>query len=191
MANDIIVSRDDWSLHRKGYLDQTRHEKKVEDVIKQQMNDLIVNESIILSDGKNTTTIPIRSLEEFRFRYDPDKKNQTGQGIRKMVPGEIIGTENDKGQGGIGAGDEPGEDIYEAEVTYEDLATILFKELKLPNLEEKNRPIIAHDRPEFNDIRKKGCMANVDKKRRCSKVLRGRPLRRRSACPNSPLFINS
>jgi sporulation protein YhbH len=167
VTNDIIVSRDDWSLHRKGYLDQIRHKEKVEEVIRQQLGDLIVDESIILSDGKKGTKIPMRSLEEFRFRYDFNKKNQTGQGTKKMVPGEIIGRENakDKGSGGSGAGDEPGLDIYEAEVSYEDLANILFEELKLPDLDNKKTPLIAHDRPEFNDVRKKGLMANVDKKR--------------------------
>lgn len=167
MADDIIVSRDDWSLNRKGYLDQTRHKEKVNEVIKQQLGDLIVDESIILSDGKKNTRIPMRSLQEYRFRYDFNKRNHTGQGNKKMVPGEIIGREQAKGKGGpgSGAGEEPGEDIYEAEVTYEDLANILFEELKLPNLDDKKRPLIAHDRPEFNDIRKKGLMANVDKKR--------------------------
>lgn len=167
MADDSIVSRDDWSLHRKGYLDQTRHKEKVEEVIKHQLGDLIVDESIILSNGKKNTKIPMRSLEEFRFRYDFNKKNHTGQGTKKMVQGEIIGREQGKGNGatGSGAGEEPGEDIYEAEVTYEDLASILFEELKLPNLDDKKRPLIAHDRPEFNDVRKNGLMANVDKKR--------------------------
>ena len=167
MTDDIIVSRDDWSLHRKGYLDQMRHKEKVDEVIKQQLGDLIVDESIILTDGKKNTKVPMRSLEEFRFRYDYNKKNHTGQGTRKMIPGEIIGREHAKGKGtdGSGAGEEPGEDIYEAEVTYEDLANILFEELKLPNLDNKKTPLIAHDRPEFNDIRKKGLMANVDKKR--------------------------
>lgn len=167
MADDIIVSRDDWSLHRKGYQDQTRHKEKVEEVIKQQLGDLIVDESIILSDGKKNTKIPMRSLEEYRFRYDFNKKNHTGQGTKKMVPGEILGREQGAGKGsaGSGAGEQPGEDIYEAEVTYEDLANILFEELKLPNLDDKKRPLIAHDRPEFNDVRKKGLMANVDKKR--------------------------
>ena len=167
MADDIIVSRDDWSLHRKGHLDQTRHKEKVEEIIKQQLGDLIVDESIILTDGKKSTKIPMRSLEEFRFRYDFNKKNHTGQGTKKMVPGEILGREQAKGKGaaGNGAGEEPGQDIYEAEVTYEDLANILFEELKLPNLDDKKRPLIAHDRPVFNDVRKKGLMANVDKKR--------------------------
>lgn len=168
MADDIIVSRDDWTLHRKGHLDQSRHKEKVEEVIKQQMGDLIVDESIILTDGKKNTKIPMRSLEEFRFRYDFNKQNHTGQGTKKMTPGDVLGREqpNAKGQGkGGGAGEEPGQDIYEAEVTYEDLANILFEELKLPNLDDKKRPLIAHDRPEFNDVRKKGLMANVDKKR--------------------------
>ncbi|AET68861.1 sporulation protein YhbH [Desulfosporosinus orientis DSM 765] len=168
MADDIIVSRDDWTLHRKGYLDQSRHKEKVEEVIKQQMGDLIVDESIILTDGKKNTKIPMRSLEEFRFRYDFNKQNHTGQGTKKMTPGDILGREqpNAKGKGkGSGAGEEPGQDIYEAEVSYEDLANILFEELRLPNLDDKKRPLIAHDRPEFNDVRKKGLMANVDKKR--------------------------
>jgi len=169
VADDIIVNRDDWTLHRKGYLDQTRHKEKVEEVIKQQLGDLIVDESIILTDGKKSTKIPMRSLEEFRFRYDYNKQNHTGQGTKKMSPGDIIGKQqtNGKGKGGAGsgAGEEPGQDIYEAEVTYEDLANILFEELKLPNLDDKKRPLIAHDRPEFNDVRKKGLMANVDKKR--------------------------
>ena len=168
MSEDIIVSREDWSLHRKGYLDQSRHKEKVQEAIKQQLRDLIVDESIILSDGKKTMKIPMRSLEEFRFRFDYNKKNHTGQGNKKMRSGDIIAREGQRKQGGgtgSGAGDEPGIDIYEAEVTYEDLAAILFEELKLPNLDSKKRPLLAHDHLEFRDIRKKGLMSNIDKKR--------------------------
>lgn len=168
MNDDIIVSRDDWGLHRKGHLDQSRHKEKVQEAIKQQLGDLIVDESIILSDGKKTTKIPMRSLEEFRFRFDYNKRNHTGQGNKKMKNGDILARENTRKQGvgnGPGAGEEPGVDIYEAEVTYEDLASIIFEELRLPNLDEKKRPLIAHDKPEFKDIRKKGLMANIDKKR--------------------------
>lgn len=67
MSDDIIVSREDWSLHRKGYLDQNRHKEKVQEAIKKQLGDLIVDESIILSDGKKAMKVPMRSLEEFRF----------------------------------------------------------------------------------------------------------------------------
>ncbi|HHY26129.1 MAG TPA: sporulation protein YhbH [Desulfitobacterium dehalogenans] len=168
MSDDIIVSREDWGLHRKGYLDQNRHKEKVQEAIKKQLGDLIVDESIILSDGKKAMKIPMRSLEEFRFRFDYNKKNHTGQGNKKMKNGDILARESQRKQGAgkdPGAGDEPGMDIYEAEVTYEDLAAILFEELQLPNLDDKKRPLIAQDKPEFKDIRKKGLMANIDKKR--------------------------
>jgi uncharacterized protein len=167
MNDDIIVSRDDWSLHRKGYLDQSRHKEKVQEAIKQQLGDLIVDESIILSDGKKTTKIPMRSLEEFRFRFDY-KNNHTGQSNKKMSTGDILAREHGRKQGagnGPGAGEEPGIDIYEAEITYDDLAAILFEELQLPNLDDKKRPLIAHEKPEFRDVRKKGLMSNIDKKR--------------------------
>lgn len=168
MSDDIIVSRDDWSLHRKGYLDQSRHKEKVQEAVKQQLGDLIVDESIILSDGKKAMKIPMRSLEEFHFRFDHNKKNHTGQSNKKMTNGDILAREHGRKQGagnGPGAGEEPGIDVYEAEVTYEDLAAILFDELQLPNLDDKKRPLIAHDKPEFKDVRRKGLMSNIDKKR--------------------------
>lgn len=166
MSDDVIVNREDWSLHRKGYLDQNRHRQKVDEAIKQQLGDLIADESIILSDGKKSMRIPMRSLEEYRFRFDYNKKNHTGQGGKKMAPGDVIGREAAKGKGqGSGAGEEPGADVYEVDVTYEDLAAVLFEELRLPNLDDKKRPLISHDKPEFNDVRKKGLMANIDKKR--------------------------
>lgn len=168
MSDDIIVSRDDWSLHRKGYLDQSRHKGKVQEAVKQQLGDLIVDESIILSDGKKALKIPMRSLEEFHFRFDYNKKNHTGQSNKKMTTGDILAREYGRRQGagnGQGAGEEPGIDIYEAEVTYEDLAAILFEELQLPNLDDKKRPLIAQDKLEFKDVRKKGIMSNIDKKR--------------------------
>lgn len=168
MSDEVIVSREDWSLQRKGFQDQIRHKEKVQEAIKNQLEDLIADEGIILSNGKGKAKIPIRSLEEFRFRFDPHKKNYTGQGKGKMQSGDVLAKESEAGQGagkGSGAGEEPGIDIYETEVTYEDLARVLFAELKLPNLDDKKMPLLSHNHPQFNDIRKKGLMANVDKKR--------------------------
>ena len=42
---------------------------------------------------------------------------------------------------------------------------VLFKELELPNLEEKEQTEIVSEDIEFNDIRKKGLIGNIDKKR--------------------------
>lgn len=37
----FVVSREDWSLHRKGYQDQTRHQEKVKEAIKKNLPDLV------------------------------------------------------------------------------------------------------------------------------------------------------
>ena len=170
MGDEVIVNREDWSLHRKGFQDQLRHRAKVEEAIKNHLEDLIADEGIILSDGKKHTRIPIRSLEEFKFRFDPNKKSYVGQGKGKgkIKSGDVLAQDVDKTSGGVGkgrAGEEEGIDIYEAEVTYEDIAEALFPQLRLPNLDDKKMPLISHEYPRFNDVRKKGLMANVDKKR--------------------------
>lgn len=164
----FLISREDWSLHRKGYLDQQRHQQKVKEAIRQNLPDIISEESIVMSDGKKVIKIPIRSLEEYRFRFSVGKGRHTGQGKGKSKKGEVLGTDSSETSGpgkGQGAGDEPGVDYYEAEVTMEELEGIVFEQLVLPNLEEKQKKEIKSKSWRFNDVRKKGLMGNIDKKR--------------------------
>lgn len=58
----FVVSREDWSLHRKGYQDQTRHQEKVKEAIKKNLPDLVSEENIIMSNGRDVIKIPIRLL---------------------------------------------------------------------------------------------------------------------------------
>jgi len=164
----FTVSRDDWSLHRKGYQDQLRHQEKVREAIKKNLPDLISDESIVMSDGKQIVKIPIRSLEEYRFRYNFNKQKHTGQGNGKSKVGDILAREADgqpgQGQDG-GAGDQPGVDYYEAEVTLDEIEEMLFAELELPNLQRKEEDQMVAEDIQFVDVRKKGLMGNLDKKR--------------------------
>ena len=48
--NNFVVSKENWSLHRKGYQAQERHMEKVKEAIHKNLPDLITEESIILSD---------------------------------------------------------------------------------------------------------------------------------------------
>jgi len=48
----MSVSQHDWSLHRKGQVDQERHKEKIREAIKKNLGDIVSEESIILSDGK-------------------------------------------------------------------------------------------------------------------------------------------
>ncbi|PTX63296.1 hypothetical protein C8P63_104141 [Melghirimyces profundicolus] len=170
----FIVSREDWSLHRKGYQDQLRHQEKVKDAIKKNMSDLISEENIILSDGKKVVKIPIRSMEEYRFRYNYNKGKHVGQGNGKSQVGDVIGREPAKaGPGkGKGAGDAPGHDYYEAEISVEELEEILFSEMELPRLKQKEQDELEVQDIRFNDIRKKGLMSNIAKKRTLLEALK-------------------
>src|SRR5690606_35358595 len=94
----FIVSKDDWSLHRKGYQDQTRHQQKVREALKRSLLDLISEENIIMSDGKKIVKVPIRSLDEFKFRYNFNKRKHVGQGNGDSKVGDVLGTDGTAGR---------------------------------------------------------------------------------------------
>src|SRR5690625_6277777 len=129
----FIVSREDWSLHRKGYQDQQRHDDKVRDVITNNLPDLISEESIVLSDGREVMKIPIRSLDEYKIRYNDHKSKQDGKGDGDSEVGDIVARSPNKSDSGKGekAGDEPGHDYYEAEDTLADIETALIEKSEL------------------------------------------------------------
>jgi sporulation protein YhbH len=164
----VSVSQADWSLHRKGYIDQQRHIERVKDAIKKNLHEIVSREDIILSDGKTTVKVPIRSLEQYKFRFDRNKGDQIGQGQGGTRVGDVIARDpNGQGPGsGKGeAGEEPGVDYFEAEVNVDDLAALIFEDLGLPNLEEKKSHQLETETVAFKDIRRAGIMANLDKRR--------------------------
>ncbi|MDS9473095.1 sporulation protein YhbH [Sporosarcina pasteurii] len=164
----FIISQENWSLHRKGYQDQQRHLDKVKDAIRNNLPDLISEESIIMSDGKDVIKIPIRSLDEYKIRYNADNSKHVGQGDGDSEVGDVVARDGEQGKGGAGKGskpgEQPGEDYYEAEVSLAEVEEALFKELELPNLKRKEQAEIVIEKVEFNDIRKKGLIGNIDKK---------------------------
>lgn len=163
---NFSISQHDWSLHRKGQIDQERHKEKIREAIKKNLGDIVSEESIILSDGKKIIKVPIRTLEEYRFRYDPGRQQHAGQGNGKSKVGDVVATEPRPGKGKKGnAGEEPGNDYYEAEVTLDELASMIFEDLGLPFLEEKKLTEVESEAVRFTDIRKVGPLANLDKKR--------------------------
>ncbi|MRH44954.1 sporulation protein YhbH [Aquibacillus halophilus] len=167
-TKNFVISEEDWSLHRKGYDDQKRHQDKVQDVLKNKLPDLVSEENIILSRGKDIVKIPIRSLDEYKIRYSQEKNKHAGQGDGDSQVGDVVAKDGKPKQGpgkGPGAGDQAGQDYYEAEVSFEELEETFFEHLELPNLQEKEKDNIIVTDVEFRDIRKKGLLGNIDKKR--------------------------
>ncbi|MGH2503004.1 MAG: YeaH/YhbH family protein, partial [Ktedonobacterales bacterium] len=97
--------------------------------------------------------------------------------------GDVIASEPRPGKGQRGeAGDEPGVDYYEAEVTLDELAAMIFEDLGLPFLEEKRHSEMETETVRFTDVRKTGPMANLDKKRTILENIR------RNAAKGDPHF---
>ncbi|MDQ0216333.1 sporulation protein YhbH [Oikeobacillus pervagus] len=166
--HQFVISNEDWSLHRKGHDDQQRHKEKVQDAIRKNLPDLITEENIIMSNGRDVVKIPIRSLDEYKIRYNYDKNKHVGQGEGDSQVGDVVARDGSAQQGpgkGQGAGDKAGHDYYEAEVSLMDLEEALFKQLELPNLKRKEQDVQTVEQIEFNDIRKTGLMGNIDKKK--------------------------
>ncbi len=87
---NFVLSQDDWSLHRKGYEDQTRHQEKVKEAIKDNLPDLVTEESVIMSNGRDIIKIPIRSLDEYKFKFNHETKQHTGQGDGDSEVGDVV-----------------------------------------------------------------------------------------------------
>jgi len=170
----LAIRRDDWSLHRKGAIDQARHMEKVKEAIKRNLADIVSEQSLITSDGKRVIRVPIRVLEEYRFRFDPDSGRQVGQGSGGTHVGDVVGRVGGGQRSGDGpqAGDQPGIDYYEAELTIEELSELIFEDLELPNLEEKRLRELESEAVRFTEIRRHGPFANLDKRRTLRENLR-------------------
>lgn len=167
MERLVTLTRRDWSLHRKGPVDQARHNEKVKEAIKANLQDIISEEAIISSDGKRVVKVPIRSLELPHFRFDPNKNKRVGHGSGKGDPGKQ-GAEDAQAAGpgkGKGAGDQPGVDYFEADVTVDELADVLFEDLSLPFMQNKGGHELETEQIEFSDLRRVGSLANLDKRR--------------------------
>src|SRR5438067_12008937 len=113
----MSVSQHDWSLHRKGQIDQERHKEKIREAIKKNLGDIVSEESIILSDGKKTVRVPIRSLDEYRFRYDPGRQEHAVQVNGKSKVSDVVAQKPRPGKAKKGnACTDAGYDYIESEI---------------------------------------------------------------------------
>ncbi len=164
----MSIQRNDWSLQRKGIIDQERHKDRVKEAIRKNLGSIVSNEAIILSDGKRTVKVPIRALDEYKFRFNYQKAKHVGQGDGKTRVGDVIGRESRGTGGGTGAGQagqEAGTDYYEAEINIDEIAALIFEDLQLPYLQEKAKKAVQSRKTQFNEIRRTGVIANLDKRR--------------------------
>lgn len=146
--------------------DRMRHRTKVKDSIRDNIGDILAEESIIGRDKGKVIKIPIRSVKEYRFVYGENNPG-VAQGNGQQKPGDVVQKDaaGEPGQGEGGAGDQPGEDALETEVTLEELIALMFDDLELPELEKKSlKEIITRDAMRRKGRRHVGIRPRLDKK---------------------------
>ena len=141
--------------------DRARHRFKVREAIRENIADIVAEESIIGQSRDRTVKIPIRGIKECRFVFG-DNAPGVGQGDGQTQPGQVVGGGKSNGQGREGAGDSPGSDYYETEITLEELVDIMFEDLELPHPERKNlRQIQVEHLRKFSGYRRKGIRSRL------------------------------
>lgn len=164
---DYSLSTDSWDLHRRAERDRERHNDKVKEVIKKNLGDIISQQDIITADDGKIVKIPIRGLELPRIRFDNGERERVGQGGGGTKPGDVLGRAGQSNQPAAGkqAGQEPGTDFYEAELTIDELTALVFEDLQLPNLEDRGIKQIQSEYMDFNTISQRGLAGNLDRRR--------------------------
>jgi sporulation protein YhbH len=127
----------------------------------------VSEESIIGQDGKKKIKIPVRGIKEYRFIYGDNTSNKKvgsapGKDIRQ---GQVVGEADQQPTPGGQAGNEKGEELYEIEITLEELSHYLFNDLELPDLERKALKNIVSEKFKRHGYRSQGIRPRLDKKK--------------------------
>ncbi|GKX67759.1 sporulation protein YhbH [Inconstantimicrobium mannanitabidum] len=123
--------------HDRSIEDRRRHRQLVEKSIKDNLGNILSEESIIGESKNKKFKIPIRGIKEYQFVYGGDGSGNVSTGTGEEKRGDKIGQEKMSGKDSQGAGNSEGEEIYETEVTLEELLDYIVEDLDLPNLDRK------------------------------------------------------
>ena len=167
--------------------DRSRHKEKIERAIKDGIHDIVAEESIIGQDGKKKIRIPVKGIKEYRFVYGQNQQPQAGSGGDADVKrGQKIGQrQQQQGQGKPNKpGNKPGEEYYDVEVTLEELAYYLFKDLELPEMEQKQMKEILSEQRKRKGYRKDGIRPRLSKKETAKQRIRRKNAAKRAGTYN-------
>tara|TARA_R110000744_G_scaffold351072_2_gene456855 strand:- start:1940 stop:3133 length:1194 start_codon:yes stop_codon:yes gene_type:complete len=154
--------------------DRSRHRHKVEKAIKESIKDVVSEESIIGQSGKKRIRVPIKGIKEHQFVYGNNENNKrVGSAQGKSVDkGQTIGHKRKQPGQGNEAGDKPGEEKYEIEMSLEELAEYLFADLNLPELEKKRFKFITEEKMQRKGKRPYGIRPRLSKKETIKQKIR-------------------
>ncbi|HRW13370.1 MAG TPA: DUF444 family protein [Syntrophomonas sp.] len=146
--------------------DRRRHRQLVEEHIKRNLGNIIAEESIIGQSKGKTFKVPIRGLKEYQFIYGDNHPGVAGGKGDEKRGQRITETNRQVPGSGDGAGSIEGEEIYETEITLEELVEYLFEDLHLPFMERKKFSLLETETTnKRRGIQRKGIPPRLSKKR--------------------------
>jgi len=165
----VSIFREHKTIADRAASDRSRHRHKIEKAIKESIKDVVAEESIIGQSGKKKIRIPVKGIKEHRFVYGNNEENKrvgSAQG-KEVSPGQRIGHRRkvkSEGEGDGKAGNKPGEEMYEIEMSLEELAGYLFSDLELPELEKKSFKFTTQEKMKRKGKRPYGIRPRLSKK---------------------------
>ena len=166
--------------------DRLRHRQKVREAIRNNIADIIAEESIIGKDRNRIIKVPIRGVKEYRFIYGDNAPGVGQGGDGEPKPGDVVG-QGDEGKAAGQAGNRPGVDYYETDVSLDELIDLMFEDLELPDLERKRLRKIEFERLfKQKGFRRKGIRVRLDKKRTAKSRIKRKKATERSHALTAP-----
>jgi len=171
----MSIFREHKTIADRAAADRSRHRQKIEKAIKESIRDVVAEESIIGQSGKKKIRIPVKGIKEHRFVFGSNEKNKrvgSAQG-KDVNKGQRIGKkQTPQQQGGNKPGNEAGEEMYEIEMSLEELAEYLFNDLNLPELEKKKFKFITEEKIKRKGKRPYGIRPRLSKKETIKQKIR-------------------
>lgn len=159
-------SADDALRKDRSAADRKRHRDKLRRSLKDNIADVIAEESIIGQNRDRVIKVPIKGIKEYRFVFG-DNQGGVASGDGNTQPGQTVGKAKQGSKPGQGpAGSEPGVDYYETEISLDELIDIMFEDLELPDLQRKILKEAECEKiTKRLGYKKKGIRAHLDRKR--------------------------
>lgn len=158
--------------------DRRRHRELIEESIKKNLGNIIAEESIIGKSKDKKIKIPIKGIKEFQFIYGKNKPG-IGAGDGNEKRGDKFPGEPQSGLGKGKAGNQEGEDVYETEITIEEVIKYLFDDLNLPDIDKKQLSRLEEKSYRKLGYQHKGILPKLAKKRSViEKIKRKQALKR-------------
>jgi sporulation protein YhbH len=172
----MSIFREHKTIADRAAADRSRHRQKIEKAIKESIRDVVAEESIIGQNGKKKIRIPVKGIKEHRFVYGANEKNKrvgSAQG-KDINKGQRIGKKRAPATkpGEERPGNKAGEEMYEIEMSLEELADYLFNDLELPELEKKNFKFTTQEKFKRKGKRTYGIRPRLSKKETIKQKIR-------------------